>query len=117
MESMVLSVDKALSKLDYSYKLYEIVLCGYADKHGQAHLELRQLSEGGKYTQARTLAHSLKGLCGNLGAERLGAYAAKLEQVFKEERTDHSLLEAFAKEQLMVMEDIQRVLSRLPDGE
>lgn len=114
MSSKHMNTEKALEKLNGSYKLFRILLVGFLVKHSDSGEELKRLSAEGKYEEARLLAHSIKGLSGNLGANKLKKYALELENTYKNEHINaDKTLEAFIKEQHIVVEEIKKLLEAL----
>lgn len=78
-----LKVEEALEHLGGSEKLYITLLNGFLDKYIHVDEEIKRLAESGSYHEARILAHSMKGLSGNLGALDLYEKAKNLEHVLK----------------------------------
>ncbi|MCT4544906.1 MAG: Hpt domain-containing protein [Vallitalea sp.] len=103
--------NSAMEKLAASLKLYKIILVGFKDKYSNAYEVLISLSKDNRYNDSRILVHSIKGVCGNLGAFRLQDLAKSLEKSYKNKDNIHiQLLEEFSIELKLVIEDINRLL-------
>lgn len=101
----------ALSKLDNSIKLYKIILLGFKNKYADAYDILFELSNEENYEEARILSHSLKGVCGNLGANNLEIICRKLEFSYvNNDKVYVELLEDFKFEIELVLDDINSIL-------
>ena len=86
-----LDIAAALALMGGNKKLYAKVLGGFLDTYGTFQVDL-------DHPDARRTLHTLKGLCGNLGAKRLQAMAAELET-----GADPALLPAFYMELAAVL--------------
>jgi two-component system sensor histidine kinase/response regulator len=71
--------------------LYLDLLGKFARTQDQAPVQIRAALQAGDRVLARRLAHTLRGLAGNLGAELLQARAAELEQAIGGALTDAAL--------------------------
>ncbi len=72
-----------LRRLQGNEALYRKLLLSFADKYASAAGDLRQLLDGGDYDKAHRLIHDIKGLAGNLAADRLQIATAELEKLVK----------------------------------
>jgi CheY-like chemotaxis protein len=70
-------------KLARYQKLLKLAL----DQHCHTPIKIRHAIENHQHTKARRLAHSLKGVAANIGANGLSAVAAELEMQLKEENS------------------------------
>ncbi|MCT4686173.1 Hpt domain-containing protein [Vallitalea sp.] len=103
--------ESALGKLGNSIKLYKIILVGFKNKYANAYDELVTLGIENNYTEAKILSHSLKGVCGNLGANNLEIISRELEYSYLNEDNKHlQLLDDFKQEVHVVLEDINSIL-------
>ncbi|PKM49541.1 MAG: hypothetical protein CVV02_15540 [Firmicutes bacterium HGW-Firmicutes-7] len=117
MKDARLNVEMALKKLGGSHKLFKVLLVGFSLKYAKVDLEIRALSSAGCFEEAQRLAHSLKGLSGNLGAEKLRLCALKLEEVFKHEQNDYEIqLNDFSIELNAVIGEIKSLLEIYNQG-
>lgn len=78
-----IDVKAALAQLGGSEKLYKTVVTGFYDKYMTVDHEIETLLEEGAIEDAARLAHSIKGLAGNLGSEGLRQCALGLELAIK----------------------------------
>jgi len=102
-----IEVEKALELLGQSKKLYGKLINGFVEKYTNIYDDFHQLIEKKEYEEARRLAHSIKGLCGNLGAASLSELAKKLEFSFRDGTDDYiELLPVFTKELEVVLQEI-----------
>jgi HPt (histidine-containing phosphotransfer) domain-containing protein len=69
----------ALSNLGGSVKLYRTLIAGFVDKYSHIDNQIYELLLQRKTEEARRMAHSIKGLSGNLGVEDLRNVALNLE--------------------------------------
>jgi CheY-like chemotaxis protein len=72
-----------LRRLQGNEALYRKLLLSFADKYAFAAGDLRQLLDGRDYGKAHHLIHDIKGLAGNLAADRLQIATAELEKLVK----------------------------------
>ncbi len=101
----------ALDKLGDSTKLYRIILVGFRCEYADAYEELMALNEERKYEQACILSHSLKGVCGSLGATHLEEISRCLEDAYRHENEIPGALFTDLKEEIqLVLCDINHIL-------
>ena len=79
-----ISVRQALSRLDKNEALYLSLLDKFRQDYATADQDLRRLIEAKKPKEARLLAHSIKGIAGNIGMTDLQAAAAGLEKALRD---------------------------------
>lgn len=92
LESKVFDIEKALHQVGDSPRLYRIVLNGFYTKHPLADEKIKQMVDEGKFEEAALLAHTLKGLTGNLGASKLRECCIELEKTYKNGETADPLV-------------------------
>ncbi len=96
-----------LLRVNQNRKLYRELLLKLHDSYANAAGELQGLLEQGDRAKAQILAHTIKGVAGNIGADELQAAAAGVDAALKqEEPVTDSALEAFAKALNKVMETL-----------
>lgn len=101
----------ALEKLGDSTKLYRIILVGFRSKYANAYEELTALNKEKKYDEACILSHSLKGVCGSLGATHLEEISRLLENAYRHEKDIPDTLFMDLKEEIqLVLCDIHHIL-------
>lgn len=79
MKLEMIDMDLALEQLGGSMKLYGTVVNGFWDRYRNVDEAIQKLIDEGNGEEARRMAHSIKGLCGNLGASSLREKALNLE--------------------------------------
>lgn len=106
-----IDLDKALEQLGGSDKLYKTVVSGFYDKYRHVDDTIFELFEADEFEEARRLAHSIKGLSGNLGAKELRLKALDLEMAIKNKQPtiDLEMLE-FSKELEAVIKEVKMIL-------
>ncbi|MBI5165901.1 MAG: response regulator [Magnetospirillum sp.] len=80
-----IAVGELLDRLMDDAPLARRLLLTFAREQGGAIERLRGLLAAGQRAQARTIAHTLKGAAGNLGARRLMTLAAEMEAALRSE--------------------------------
>ena len=92
-------------------KLYRDLLASFADKHAGAAGKINYYTARGQFGQAEALAHTIKGMAGNLGADGLQQAAAELESALKSGRTEnlHRLSPALAVVMAAAVAEIQQM--------
>jgi len=74
-----LHLEQGLARLAGNRKLYRRLLRQFADSHADSGERLTRALAANQWQEARQLAHGLRGVAGNLGAEELQAAAKALE--------------------------------------
>jgi HPt (histidine-containing phosphotransfer) domain-containing protein len=72
--------------------LYRDLLCQFAARQGAAGVQIASAFENGDHNLAERLAHSIKGIAGNLGINCIFHLAGKLERSLREANEDVPLL-------------------------
>jgi HPt (histidine-containing phosphotransfer) domain-containing protein len=100
-----IDVQTGLSGVNNDWKLYLKLLFNFHNRHRNIKEEIRTELEDGSLDVARRLAHTIKGVAGTVGANRLSEIASRLESAIKNEDSDRipDLLENFNKEVARVM--------------
>lgn len=78
-----LNVDDALKRLGGNSDLYKRILQAYLSEIRDMPEQLAGLLQAGEVSQASRLMHTIKGLSGTVGANRLAGLAAVAEEAFK----------------------------------
>lgn len=111
INSKNIDYESALENLGNSIKLYRILLVGFKNKYADAYDTLVALGKEKNYNDARILSHSLKGVCGSLGAIKLEGISRGLEYSYTNNDKEHiDLLEEFKEEVQLVLYDINHIL-------
>ncbi len=106
-----IDIMEALNQLGGSEKLYKTIVMGFYQRYRQVDAVINECLVLGDVDEARRIAHSIKGLCGNLGAAGLREKAADLERAIDTEGMEEGVsLHAFSEELVLVVEDIERIL-------
>nr|WP_319495382.1 transporter substrate-binding domain-containing protein [uncultured Desulfobacter sp.] len=94
-----ISVHQALSRLDKNETLYLALLEKFKQNYAHADRDLNELIEQGQDEDARRLAHSIKGVAGNIGITALQAAAADLETAFRDKASSeyNALMRTFSQ--------------------
>ncbi|KIX12662.1 response regulator [Dethiosulfatarculus sandiegensis] len=91
---------EGLNRVCGNEKLYRKLLVKFREEYAGARGEIACMVERGKMAEAERLAHSIKGVAGNVGAKQLQCVAATIESAVKEgqKATLPSLLKTFGTE-------------------
>lgn len=92
-----IDVGSALKRVSGNSGLLRRVIIEFEKDHGNAALRIRQALAGGEFESAQRLAHTIKGVSGNLSALELHAISGELEEALrnKEEKESQALLDKF----------------------
>lgn len=95
-----LNLEAALRRLGGDTQLMRKLLGYFCANHGEDVARIRRALQDGERETATRIAHSLKGLAGNIGADELGRQAAALEMELRQrgERVSEAMLESLAGE-------------------
>jgi two-component system sensor histidine kinase/response regulator len=103
----------ALTLLGQSEKLYYKLLKGFALKYANIMETFDNILMDADYDEARRLAHSIKGLCGYLGATELQEISKDLDCSFRDRTDDYEqILPKFSEEINIIMEEINELIIR-----
>jgi HPt (histidine-containing phosphotransfer) domain-containing protein len=92
-----IDVAAGLERTAKNKRLYRDLLTQFADKHESTGNAIKEALESGDHNQAERLAHSLKGVAGNLGINQIFALAGALESAIRESHVGaQSLIEQLA---------------------
>jgi PAS domain S-box-containing protein len=99
------NVQAGLGAVNNDWKLYKKLLYNFHHRHRDIKEEIRAELERGNLSVAQRLAHTIKGVAGTVGAERVSEIAAQLESAINNDDSDRlpDLLGIFAKEVARVM--------------
>lgn len=108
------SVSSGLSRVGGNKKLYGKLLCKFKDGQADAVDRIKAALLSKDVDTAARLAHTVKGVAGNLGGEGLFRAAAELEKAIKENATDlDDLMAKFGSELNVVMDGIKTLEANL----
>jgi polar amino acid transport system substrate-binding protein len=110
---------KGLARLGGNRGLFEKLLLQFRDSHREAVSEIKTALEEDDKELAARLAHTVKGVAANLGAEDLSASAGKLEKKIKEgnARPEDSALAQFGTHLNQVLKGLEALGPREDDRE
>jgi two-component system, sensor histidine kinase and response regulator len=83
-----ISMASGLGRVGGNKQLYAKLLCQFRDGHENAVEQIEAALQSGDVETATRLAHTVKGVSGNLGGEELYRAAADLEKAIKEGKED-----------------------------
>jgi HPt (histidine-containing phosphotransfer) domain-containing protein len=103
-----ISISSGLGRVGGNKQLYAKLLCKFKDGQEKAVEEIKAALQSGDGDTAALLAHTVKGVSGNLGGESLYRAAAELEKAIKEgnESLEHPMTE-FGSQLKVVMDGIK----------
>jgi len=103
-----ISITSGLGRVGGNKRLYAKLLCKFKDGQQKAVEQIEAALQSGDAETAARLAHTVKGVSGNLGGERLYRAAAELEKAIKEgkESLGNSMTE-FSSQLKVVMDGIK----------
>jgi two-component system sensor histidine kinase/response regulator len=106
-----IALSSGLFRVGGNKRLYAKLLCKFRESQQNAVAEIRAALRSGDREMAGRLAHTVKGVSGNLGAESLYRAAAELEKAIKEgqedqEDLDHPMAE-FGSHLKIIMDGIR----------
>ena len=109
-----ISIEKGLKTVIGNEKLYRKLLGKFYESNRNVVLEIKNTLEAGDMETAARLAHTVKGVAGNLGAEDLFPVAADLEKAIKAKEMDglEGLIDNFKAHLDVVMGGIQELEDR-----
>ncbi|WP_321494094.1 transporter substrate-binding domain-containing protein [uncultured Desulfobacter sp.] len=119
-----ISVQQALSRLDKNEALYLDLLDKFRRNYALADRDLRALIEKGQDEEARRMAHSIKGVAGNIGMTGLQRAAGNLETAFRDKikAEYNALMTLFSQELPVVLSSVDQLTGSvvkdapLPEG-
>jgi len=113
-----ISVKSGLTKVGGNRKLYRKLLSKFRRNHGDVANDIRNALDMDDPETATRLAHTIKGLAGNIGAQDLHLAAVDLEAALRQEQTENipGLLDAFSEALDLVLNSIADLELREPDA-
>ncbi len=106
-----IDIEMALDHLGGSDRLYKKVVSGFHDRYSKADQQIETLLNEEDFEGARILAHSLKGLSGNLGSLGLKEKALDLEMSIRDGRPDREVcLRNFSQTLAAVIDETEIIL-------
>ncbi len=102
----------AIARLGGDQEAYALLLKKFCHHHAHTDQEIREALHVGDVELARRLAHTIKGVAGNIGADQLYAAAKDLETTLKQE-TSQAWTDTL-DEMSRILEHIVQTISTLP---
>ncbi len=105
-----INIKSGMGAVNGNWKLYAKLLQNFRERHRDIAKEIQTELKCGNLKVAQRMAHTVKGVAGTLGANRLSAVSAQLESAFKTEDSKRiwNRLDRFSKE-------VTRVIVALDD--
>jgi len=109
-----INIEKGLKTVIGNQKLYRNLLGKFLASNGNVVAEIKDTLKSGDMETAARLAHTVKGVAGNLGAEELFPVASDLEKAIKAAEMDglDGLIDTFEAHLNVVMGGIQELEDR-----
>jgi len=106
-----ISIKSGLSKVGGNEKLYRKLLGKFLESNKDVVNEIKKTVQDEDMETAARLAHTVKGVAGNLGADELFPVAGELEKAIKQGETDslNSLIDNFETHLKVVMDGIEEL--------
>jgi CheY-like chemotaxis protein/signal transduction histidine kinase/HAMP domain-containing protein len=103
-----ISVKSGLTKVGGNWKLYRKLLGKFARNYASVTDDIRNAIKKNESETATRLAHTIKGLAGNIGAQDLHLAAVDLEAALRKAQTENlaKRLDAFSEALVLVIESI-----------
>ena len=112
-----IDMDAGLVRVNRNRKLYHELLVKLHDSYANARSELQGMLDQGDRANAQILAHTIKGVAGNVGAGELQAAAAGVEAALKqEEPVSDSVLDAFGQALEKIIETLAPLAAERTDN-
>jgi two-component system sensor histidine kinase/response regulator len=107
-----LDVQAGLRRMMGKKSLYAAMLQRYVDGQRDCDAQIREALQSGDLDTAKRLAHTHKGVAGNIGAVTLQVQAAALEQALGQARPHEELLAAFGDTLGILIRALEAALTR-----
>ncbi len=100
---------KGLSHLSGNKKLYLNLLSRFRDSYGKTVIEIKEAIKDGDRELAVRLAHTVKGVAGNIGADEVQTAAAAAEKALKDEKENEEILTELEKVLIKLIKELMQV--------
>ncbi|MDK2957688.1 MAG: two-component system, sensor histidine kinase and response regulator [Desulfovibrionales bacterium] len=105
-----IDVEKGLARVLGNEFLYKKLLTNFAHDCGESSSRLVALALSGQYAEASSIAHSLKGVAGNVGAATLHQLLSQIEAALqRKEAPPQELINAFESERNVVVGRVTQI--------
>jgi PAS domain S-box-containing protein len=114
-----ISSEDGLMRVGNNRNLYKKLLSQFRASNQETVATIRSTLAAGDLPTAARLAHTVKGVAANLGADELAAAGAELERALKQGKTDgvEELITRFATELVIVIDGIRAFEATLAESE
>ena len=103
--------ESGLYHVNSNRNMYLKILLGFVRDYGGKSFNLRSLIEQFHYEEATRIVHTIKGLCGTIGANHVQNMAAKLEADLEQKQCNFGDYNAFEENLHGLVEDLNIVLN------
>ncbi len=108
-----ISVTEGLARVGGNTNLYMKILTKFYNDYGDATAQIKAALEKNDLELAQRLAHTVKGVSANIGAQDLPPVAGELEAAIKHDKTEgiEGLLTAFSDQLKLVMDALKDIVA------
>ncbi len=110
-----ISVESGLERIGGNHESYRKLLLKFSENQTRTIDKIKAALETKDFREAKEIVHSLKGVAGNIGAERVHRLTIDLEEVLKEERRDN--IKRYLYETEEALKVVLTSISLLMEGE
>jgi len=112
-------IQDGLTRIGGNVTLYKKILTRFLDDYPQARNQIEAALESDDQELAQRLAHTIKGVAGNIGAMELQAAAGEVEKAIKQQEHEQlgGLLETFDEELKTVLKLVESYLAEQSEAE
>lgn len=93
--------------------LYLKILQGFVRDYGGNRFELRKLIESSKYDESARIIHTIKGLCGTIGADKVQSLGAEVENSLQQKSQNFKIFNEFERELKNLIKDLEIVITNI----
>lgn len=104
-----LNMEEGLSHVSGNNKLYLSLLTKFRDEYGETVKEIREAINNGDKDLAVRLAHTLKGVAGNIGAGIVQEAAAMVEKALKNEDENEEIFSKLDKDLSLLIGNLKQI--------
>jgi PAS domain S-box-containing protein len=107
----IINKNEAMQRLDDSEELFDMICNSFLDDIDDPLKNMNQAISSKDYECLRYNAHTLKGLCGNIGANRCKEMMFQIEKMAGSDYPDRDQLRSFYENFLVELEKVKEILS------
>ena len=110
-KTMDLNVQEGLERVGSSMKVYREILDKFLNHHSDAPIKVKKAIESRDFDTAERITHEIKGVAGNIGAQKLYQTAIKLQKIIKEKKIEDILpvIEEFDTTTKQLLKEIRQM--------